>query len=155
MKEKLYQVLFDATTTGKFDLDTTKGRFSKLFGLKPPVVKKLFSGDELVIRKDLTEDDAREFSEKIAQAGGKSVIGRMPEDDLENDDLENDDLENTGDARRNGERRIRYRRDARPGAMVDDRRMQIRRIDDADNFEELILNQDIIPIGFSSYKPGE
>ncbi len=147
MKEKLYQVLFDARTTGKYDLDTTKGRFSKLFALKKPVVEKLFSGEELVIRKDLPEDDAREFSEKIAQAGGKSFVDRMPDGE--------DSPGNTGDARRSGERRIRYRRDSRPGAMVEDRRILIRRVDDADEFEELILNQDIIPIGFKSYQSGD
>jgi hypothetical protein len=39
--------------------------------------------------------------------------------------------------------------------MVEDRRILIRRVDDADEFEELILNQDIIPIGFKSYQSGD
>jgi hypothetical protein len=140
MSEVLYQVIFDATITGEFSLETTRSRFQKLFGLEEPTLNKLFSGKDLVIKKHLCEDDATQFSIKIAEAGCESVIESMPGSGEEG-----------GENRISGDRRTQFRRDPRPGALVGERTQSIRRGSDTAYFEELILNQADIPIGFNSY----
>ncbi len=142
MSEVLFQVIFDATITGEFSLETTRNRFQKLFGLQKPTLEKLFSGKDLVIKKHLYEDEATEFSIKIAEAGCESVIESMPAPGEED-----------GDLRLSGDRRIQFRRNPRPGALIAERRQSIRREADTAYFEELILNQADIPFGFHSYQP--
>lgn len=141
MAEKLYQVIFDASLTGEFDLETTKRKIEKLFSLKQSALKRLFSGKPLVIKKNLCEDDAMQFAMRIAEAGCECVIERVL----------GEGSENLEENRKPDERRMRFRRNPRPGAIVPDRRRNIRRLDDAEDFEELILNQADIPIGFGSY----
>jgi hypothetical protein len=138
--ETRYQVLFDATPTGEFDLETTKGRFAKLFGLKQRVLERLFAGKDLVIKKDLSEGDARRFATTIMETGCESVV------------IEEEGT-NYGEERRNGERRMRYHRDTKPGLTVADRREYIRRQEDIERSEELILERKYITAGSSSYKP--
>lgn len=138
MTESLYQVIFNATMTGEFGPDTTKQRFEKLFGLDQAALKKLFSGRDLVIKKNLSEEAAMKFALKVAEAGCECVIESMPGGPPEQ-------------RKKSGDRRKRYRRDARPSSIVPDRRIEIRRQEDAEYFEELILNDSDIPVAFGSY----
>jgi len=135
--------MFDATITDEYDLETTRQRFQKVFGLDQSQLDKLFSGKDLLIKKDLSESDAMQFAMKIADTGCECVIEQILAEGEEN-------LEENREAY---DRRIRHRRDARPGAIIPDRRRSIRRSNDAEYFEELILNQTGIPIAFASY-PG-
>ena len=137
MTDTLYKVVFNATMTGEFGPETTKERFEKLFGLEKSALSKLFSGRDLVIKKDLSEDAAMQFAVKVAEAGCECVIESMP-----------DALEQR---QKSGDRRTQYRRGSRPSAAVEDRRKKIRRQTDADYFEELILNAADIPVAFGSY----
>ncbi|HIG40147.1 MAG: hypothetical protein ABGY96_13990 [bacterium] len=138
MTQTLYQVIFSATMTGEFGPDTTKQRFEKLFGLDQAALKKLFSGRDLVIKKNLSEEAAMQFALKVAEAGCECVIESM--------------LGGPPEQRKiSGDRRTKYRRDARPSSIVPDRRIEIRRQEDAEYFEELILNDSDIPVAFGSY----
>ena len=143
MTDNRYQIKFDATITGEFDLDMTRRRFKKVFDLTQPALEKLFSGKELLIKKDLTEDSAMQFATKIADTGCECVIERV-QDEGEEYYEEN---------RAAHDRRIRYRRDVRPAAVIPDRRQNIRRKVDIEHFEELILNHTAIPVEFASYSP--
>jgi hypothetical protein len=143
MTDKTYQIKFDATITGEFDLDMTRRRFKKVFDLTQPALEKLFSGKELLIKKDLSEENAMQFATKIADTGCECVIERV-EDPSEDYYEEN---------RASHDRRIRFRRDVRPAAVIPDRRQNIRRKEDIEHFEELILNHTEIPIEFASYSP--
>jgi hypothetical protein len=143
MTDKLYQIKFDATITGEFDLNMTRRRFKKVFDLTQPALEKLFSGKELLIKKDLSEEGAMQFATKIADTGCECVIERI-EDEGEEYYEEN---------RAKHDRRIRFRRDVRPAAVIPDRRLNIRRKVDIEYFEELILNHTDIPIEFASYSP--
>ena len=143
MTDNLYQIKFDATITGEYDLDMTRRRFKKVFGLTQPALEKLFSGKELLIKKDLSEDGAMQFATKIADTGCECVIERILDEGEEYYE----------ENRVSHDRRIRYRRDARPAAVIPDRRQNIRRKADIEYFEELILNHTDIPVEFSSYSP--
>ena len=141
MAERQYQIIFDATVTGEYNLNTTRRRFEKVFGLDKPALEKLFSGKEILIKKNLSEGDALQFATKIADTGCECVIECMLEEGEENF-KENREL---------GERRMRFRRHARPTAFVPDRRLDIRRSNDSEYFQELILGGADIPVGYSSY----
>lgn len=141
MAERQYQILFDATMTGEYSLETTRQRFEKVFGLNKPALEKLFSGKEILIKKNLSEGDALQFATKILDTGCECVIERML--------LEGE--EKLKENRESGERRMRFRRHARPGAFVPDRRGGIRRWNDTEYFQELILEGVDIPVAFSSY----
>ena len=140
MAKEMYQIRFDGTVTGEFDLETTKQRFEKIYCLARPALDRLFSGDDVIVKKNLTEDDAMRFAMKIVETGCESVIERMPvpgEEHLA--------------PRSSSDRRRRYRRDSREFAIVPDRRINIRRQEDFEYFQELILNDADIPVAFGSY----
>jgi hypothetical protein len=143
MTDKLYQIKFDATITGEYDLDMTRRRFKKVFGLTKPALEKLFSGKELLIKKDLSEEGAMQFATRIADTGCECVIERIMDEDEEYYE----------ENRVSHDRRIRYRRDVRPASVIPDRRESIRRKADMEYFEELILNHTDIPVEFASYSP--
>lgn len=143
MTDKLYQIKFDATITGEYDLHMTRRRFKKVFGLTQPALEKLFSGKELLIKKDLSEDSAMQFATKIADTGCECVIERILDESEEHYEENRDPHD----------RRIRHRRDSRPAAVIADRRQNIRRKSDIEYFEELILNHTDIPVEFASYSP--
>lgn len=120
MTEILYRVLFEGSLTGEFELDEAKQRFGKLFGLEGERLDKLFTGQEVVIKSNVTETVAMDYAFKIAEAGCECSYEIMPDPD--------DISQQPGFVeRRKGVRRIRFRRDPRPGAVVPDRRKLISR----------------------------
>ena len=119
--EALFQITFSGTTTGEFDLSTTKQQFMKLFKLSPEKLDRLFLGNEVTIKSNITESTAMSFAIKIAEAGCECSIVPMPDaDDLTSDP-------NFVNRRSGGERRLRFRRGPRAGAIVPDRRLNARR----------------------------
>lgn len=139
MTDTLHQVRFNARMTGEFSFDITKQRFGRFFRLGEPAVKKLFSGRDFVIKKDLSEDNAMKFAMKVAETGCECVIESMPGTGLV------EQRQGTADRRR------RYRRDPRASSVVPDRRREIRRQDDQDYFESLVLKSADIPVSFRAY----
>jgi hypothetical protein len=117
----LFQINFTGTLTGEFDLSTTKQQFQKVFKVSPKKLEHLFRGNEVIIKSNITESTAMSFAIKIAEAGCECSIEPMPDaDDLTSDP----DFVNR---RSGGERRIRFRRGPRAGAIVPDRRLTARR----------------------------
>lgn len=115
-EEPLVKITFDGSMTGEFDEATTKKRFQALFRLQKNQVERLFSGKSYTIKKNLTEPAAMDMAIKIANAGCECVIEPMPD---ENDlSLQEGFVER----RRIGNRRLKFRRGPRAGAIVPDRR---------------------------------
>lgn len=114
--EPLVKIVFDGTMTGEFDEATTKKRFRALFRLQNQQVEQLFSGKTYTIKKNLSEADAMQIAIRIADAGCECYIETMPD--------ANDLSYEPGfvERRRIGNRRLKFRRGPRAGAIVPDRR---------------------------------
>ncbi len=69
------------------------------------------NGNEITLKRDLTEDAAMDFAVKLAEIGCETYIESMPSE------------EDNYEERRKTIRRIRFRRGPRPGAIVPDRRL--------------------------------
>ena len=141
MSDKNFQVVFNGAVTGEFDQETTEARFKKAFKLNANQLKKLFAGNDVVIKKNIDEDTAMQFAMKIADIGCECYIQHMPDADGETAD----------EHRSSDDRRTRFRRPPRPGAIIPDRRVKIRRGEDVEFVEELLLKDEKLPIGFQSY----
>ena len=115
-EEQLVKIIFDGTLTGEFDENTTKQRFQALFRLKENQITRLFNGKSHTIKSNLTEPAAMEMAFRIAEIGCECAIEPMPD--------ENDISLQPGfvERRRMGNRRVKFRRGPRAGAIVPDRR---------------------------------
>ena len=143
--EQLFRVVFDGSLTGEFDEATAKKRFGKLFRLNDQRVNALFSGKNYVIKSNVTEQQAVKFMIKVSEAGCECSVQEMPD-------------ENTPeyDEKRTGkERRLRFRRPPRAGAIIPDRRLHIRRKEDLKYFLRLKNLIQQIPLAFQSYRMPE
>lgn len=136
-----FQVVFEGAMTGEFSPEDSKHRFGRLFRIDGARLDRMFSGKTIVIKKNMTEDQAMHYAIKIAEAGCECYFEPMPREGEEFID----------EKRRQGERRMRFRRGPRPGAIVPDRRVKIRRTIDQEIFDELHLKNLEIPVGFNSY----
>lgn len=114
--QPLYRVVFNGVLTGEYDLEATKQRFAKRFHLDRSKVDKLFTGKDFVLKANVEENVAMTFAMKIAEIGCECYIESVPAPD--------DISQQPGFVeRRSGEeRRVRFRRGPRPGAIVPDRR---------------------------------
>lgn len=112
-QESWFRVVFNGHLTGEFDLATTRQRFQQAFNLSERNVNRVFSRNEYILRDGLTEDEAWSFALRLAEIGCECFIEEISAD-----------LANAPDSidRRAGERRLRFRRAPRPGAIVPDRR---------------------------------
>jgi hypothetical protein len=110
------KVTFDGTTTDEYDLETTKKRFQKYFRLEKAQIEKLFNGKTHTLKKNLSEASAMDLAFKIADVGCECSIEPMPN---ENDISQRADFV---ERRHIGNRRVKFRRPPRPGAIVPDRR---------------------------------
>lgn len=114
--QPLYRIVFNGVLTGEYDLEATKQRFAKRFRLDRSKVDKLFTGKEFVLKDNIKEDVAMTFAMKIAETGCECYIESVP--------AQVDISRQPGFVeRRSGEeRRVRFRRGPRPGAIIPDRR---------------------------------
>ncbi|MFT6432144.1 MAG: hypothetical protein ACJAVI_000179 [Candidatus Azotimanducaceae bacterium] len=141
MTDKIFQVVFNGAITGEYDMQTTKARFKKVFKLTTTQLEKLFAGSDVVIKKNVDEDIAIQLAIKIANVGCESYIEHMPTEDP-----------NIADENRKAdERRVRFRRPPRAGAIVQDRRVNIRRGTDIEYVEDLLQKESELPIEFRAY----
>lgn len=141
MTEQLFRVLFDGTLTGEFDDATTRRRFGKLFRLDDKKTAVLFSGKEFVIKNNVTETQAMAFMIRVSEAGCECYVQEMPDED-------EPDFE---EKRKTGERRLRWRRGPRPGAIIPDRRLFIRRKKDRRYFVDVRAHGHDMPLALRSY----
>ena len=143
MADQLFRVIFDGTMTGEFDEATTKKRFARLFRLDAKRTAALFSGKEYIIKNNVTEKVAMDFMIKVAEAGCECYVQEVPDADEPDFD----------EKRKQGERRLRFRRGPRPGAIVPDRRLRIRRRKDRRYFVDIRNHSHKMPLAFQSYPP--
>lgn len=141
MSEQLFRVVFGGSLTGEFDEATAKKRFGKLFRLNDQRVNSLFSGKDYVIKNNVTESQAMTFMIKVSEAGCECSVQEMPDENEPEYD----------EKRKSGERRLRFRRPPRTGAIVPDRRLQIRRNKDRTYFMDLRKQIKTIPLAFETY----
>ena len=142
MSDELFRVVFDGSLTGDFDLAKAKKRFARLFRLNKKQTEALFSGKEYIIKNKVPEAEAKKFMIRVAEAGCECYIQEIPDDD----DLDYDEKRSAG------ERRTRFRRGPRAGAIIGDRRLEIRRTKDRKYFLDLSKKNYQKPLAFQSYK---
>lgn len=143
VEEILFKVVFDGSLTGEYDSETTKKNFAKLFKLDRKRVEVLFSGKEYVIKNNVPERVAMEFLIRLADIGCECYIQEIIE--YEEEDIPEDER------RKNPERRLRFRRGARPGAIVPDRRRRIRRKFDKRYYLDLKRRNHELPLALRAY----
>ncbi len=141
MSEQLFRVVFDGTMTGEYDEATTRKRFAKLFRLDTKKTAALFSGKEYVIKNNVTEAVAMDFMIKVSEAGCECYVQEMPDENEPDYD----------EKRKAGERRVRYRPGPRPGAIVPDRRLKIRRKKDRRYYLDIRNHGHDMPLAFQTY----
>ncbi|MDP7674780.1 MAG: hypothetical protein QGI31_08125 [Dehalococcoidia bacterium] len=90
----------------------------------PKKTERLFSGNDYVIKSSVTEEAATDFTIKLLEIGCECSMDLMP---FEGDISRQPDFVE----RRTSDRRRRFRRGPRPGAVIPDRRLKPsnRRID--------------------------
>jgi len=142
MSDELFRVVFDGSLTGDFDLVDSKKRFARLFRLNKKRTEALFSGKEYVIKNKVPEAEAMKFMIRVAEAGCECYIQEVPDDD----DLDYEEKRTVG------ERRTVFRRGPRAGAIIGDRRLEIRRTKDRKYFVDLSKHNHQKPLAFRSYK---
>lgn len=140
MSEELFRVVLTGVLTGEFDEEEAKRRFSKVFKLSGPRLDRLLSGAERVIKTNISEDVAMTFMIRILECGYESYVQEMPDGSLDFDEK-----------RSGSERRQRFRRGPRPGAIVPDRRLKMRRKRDIRLFDEMVTSGTSLPLAFNSY----
>ncbi len=117
--EELYRVVFSGQITEEFDLKTTRRRFAKAFRLDAKTTKRLFSHSDHVLRSNVTERAATDLAIKLMEIGCECYVELMPLYSQQPGFRE----------RRKSVRRLRYRRDPRPGSVVRRRLPSRRRLD--------------------------
>ena len=148
MAEKLYRVVFNGELTGEFDDITTRKKFSRLFHIDEGRTNALFSGKETVLKSNISKEIAFKFMIALSEAGCESYLEEVQQETAEEVEQETtaEAPEKTpeekppGDKERriHGERRVRQGREPRPGAIVPDRRVSIRRKKDMQKFEKSV-----------------
>jgi len=141
MSDELFRVVFDGSLTGEFDETATKKRFAKLFKLDVKRTNSLFSGKDFVIKNNISEATALDYMIKLSEIGCECYV----------QEVEDDDEPDFDEKRKSGERRMRFRRPPRPGAIVPDRRLLIRRKKDKKYYIDLTSHNYEIPLAFKSY----
>ena len=141
MTEQLFRVVFTGALTGEFDEATSKAQFSKMFRLDEARARRLFSGRESVIKNNVTEAVALQMMIKVLESGYECYVQEVPDEDEAE----------YHEKRSGGERRVRYRRDPRPGAILPDRRLKMRRKRDRRQYLEFKRIGTPLPLPFQTY----
>ncbi|OQX33883.1 MAG: hypothetical protein B0D91_13515 [Oceanospirillales bacterium LUC14_002_19_P2] len=69
MDTTLYKVVFEGQTHPDQHTEQVKQNFTDLFQAEPPQIERLFSGQPIIVRKNLRQQEARQYEEAITQAG--------------------------------------------------------------------------------------
>ena len=142
MSEELFRVVFDGSLTGEVSKDVAMEKFARLFRLDEKRARMLFSGKEYVIKNNISESVAMEFLIKLSETGCECIVEQIPD---------KDDFYDGDEKRKLGERRLRYRRGPRAGAIVPDRRLKIRRLKDRKYYTDLKEAHHEMPLAFQTY----
>ncbi len=69
MDTTLYKVVFEGETHPGHHTAQVKQNFTDLFRAEPPQIERLFSGQPIIVRKNLRQQEARQYEEAITRAG--------------------------------------------------------------------------------------
>jgi hypothetical protein len=69
-----FDVVFRGQTVKNFDVDQVKSNLAKLFKSSPEAIERLFSGTEVVIRKDLDYSAAMKYQSALKSSGALALI---------------------------------------------------------------------------------
>ncbi|WP_211827679.1 DUF805 domain-containing protein [Kistimonas asteriae] len=69
MDTTLYKVVFEGQTHSDQHTEQVKQNFTDLFQAEPPQIERLFSGQPIIVRKNLRQQEARQYEEAITRAG--------------------------------------------------------------------------------------
>jgi hypothetical protein len=114
-----------------------------LFRLDEKRARALFSGRESVIKANLSKEMAMTYLIRMAEAGCESCVQEMFDSDTPEFEEKRADFE----------RRQRYRRQPRAGAIVPDRRLELRRSYDIRQFRDVVNRGSSMPLPYQSYAP--
>ena len=64
-----YRIVFTGSPMGGFRLDDVKSSFARLTSAEPAVVDRIFSGNSVVIRKDMPHDTAYTLAQRMRDIG--------------------------------------------------------------------------------------
>ncbi len=141
MDEQRYRVIYSGRLTGEFDEATTCRQLVRFFGIDVQRARALLSGQEHIVKRDVSEAVALAYLIRLAEAGCESYVQEITDETLPERE----------ERRANSERRVRFRRLPRLGAIVPDRRLRPRRSMDIRQFQQIIRQGKAIPVAFQSY----
>jgi hypothetical protein len=137
-----FQVVLSGSLTGDFDKATTSLNLQKKFHIsRTDAEKMLGDNDEHVVKVDLHEDIAIAMLTHLIQAGCGAFMQEMTVAGATAYD----------EKRSSTERRQRYRRDPRPGAIMPDRRIQARRSVEIQQLMKILRDGKKLPLHLRSY----
>lgn len=142
MEAPRFRVIFAGKLNGKVDKKTARSDFSGLFKLKDQDVARLFSGKSFVIKQDVDQATAEKLQADLQSIGCESDIQPVSNSGYKGEEK-----------RKQGERRTKFRRAPRPGAITPDRRLGIQRKKDRIYFRDLVASDTRMPHAFGSYPP--
>lgn len=138
-----FTVLFDGSLTGEVDEPTARRNFARLFGISEEKAATYFTGRERVLKHNVSEEQAMAYMVRIAEIGCECYMEEITEA------LPDGITERRGKQ----ERRQRFRRKPRAGAIQPDRRLKIRRAVDRRHFRQLHDKGLDLPLALQPYPP--
>ena len=154
MTEPLYKVVCNGQLTGEYNKATTRKRFSERFNIDEKRANALFSRKDTVMRSNISKDVAIELMFKLTEVGCACYLEKIQQEVADEEiggTAEEAGLPDGEERRNPRERRHQHRREPRPGAMVPDRRLIIRRPKDLQLFHRLRESNNPLPPSLRSY----
>ncbi|MCB1646227.1 MAG: hypothetical protein KDI36_12275 [Pseudomonadales bacterium] len=140
--EEKYRIVFEGILSGEFDAAVTQRRFAKVFRTDQKTTQRLFDGEAHTLKLNVSETEATAYLIKLLEIGCECYMEAM----------DSELPPGMQDRRRSSERRMRLRRGPRPGAIVPDRRIQLRRKSDRRQYLELSKNPEKLPPALKVYR---
>ncbi len=118
-----YNVIFSGQITGELGLQDAIARFARTFQLSPERARRYFSGAEITLKREIPRDLAMRYALKLNEIGCDCAIERCKAP-APPAPKKNTNIPGTPGfvERRKANRRVRFRRAPRPGAVCYDRR---------------------------------
>jgi hypothetical protein len=71
---QLYQIVFDGTLTGEIAVSKVKQNLAAMFKMNATQIEALFSGNPIVIKRNIDEDTAKKYQLAFNKAGAKCTL---------------------------------------------------------------------------------
>ena len=145
MDEQRYRVIYSGGLTGEVDEATACHQLAKLFRIDEQRERALMSGKEHVIKNNVSESVAMAYLIRLTEVGCESYVQEIIDEGLPAFE----------EKREKRERRVRFRRTPRLGAIVPDRRLRPRRAMDIKQFRQIVRQGGTVPVAFQAYSLDE